>query len=416
MNSCTLQIEKLFDSVILSRNGLLHSSLKLDEMRAWDPSDFGAEDVVSHIPGYENLSFADFMNYENTGMVQGVFLSAMCSKYRVTGDSDSLKKATRTFQGILHVYEISQSIAPGFYCKPWGGKATNETSSDQYIYTMYGLDDYFSLASPQEQEKIREMIVSMTAFWLDRNYDWNYYGVPLHWRKCRFISFMALAVKHGGGLRFQTELDRLIELQKNDSSTPFQSTLKEGARDGKHLSVVPESGLSTFHSIEKAMQTQNCPRFMEICRDSMEYGKTGLAGDGTSYGPMVMDETTGKWRELKVSETTYKTCRCQSPIYGLYGPYRKGGMQVIMFAHFALAFSDYDKECGGREFAENIMQQIGTSHLTWYEDPYQLFPKEISWMSNVFSGDAAANWLWCYWKLKEKNMAEKKNSGESHAI
>lgn len=403
MKNRALQVENLFDSSLLSAEGLLYSSLKLNEMRAWEAADFSATDVVSRIPGYEQISFADFMNYENTGMVQGTFLSAMCSKYRVTGNPDSLKKAARTFQGILHVYEISRQIAPGFYCKPWGGRLTDETSSDQYIYTLYGLDDYFPLAPRREQKKIREMIISMVSFWLDRNYDWNYYGVPIHWRQCRFISFMALAVKYDGGPRFQTELNRLIEEQKKDPSTPFQSTLKEGSRNGKNLCVLPESSLSTFLSIEKAMQRWNCSRFMEICRDSMEYGKTGLAEDGTSFGPMVMDEATGKWREMKVSETTYETNRFQSPIYGLRGPYRKGGMQNIMFARFVIAFSDYDNSCGGRELAENLLNQVGMEHFTWFEDPYHIFPQEILWMTNVLAADAPAHWLWCYWKLQEKN-------------
>ena len=65
------RIEKFFDEALLSEDGLLFSSLKKDSMSSWKPEDFNAADLLPIIPGYEKMDFSDFMNYENTGMVQG---------------------------------------------------------------------------------------------------------------------------------------------------------------------------------------------------------------------------------------------------------------------------------------------------------------------------------------------------------
>lgn len=224
-------VETCVDEKLMDGNGLLFSSLKKNTMSLWKPDDFTADDLLPIIPGYERMDFSDFMNYENTGMVQGAFLSAMCLKYKLTGETGALDKARRTFSGICKVYEMSQEIADGFYCKPWGGHVTDETSSDQYIYSMSGLDDYFELAAPAEKKHISAIIVAMARFWLDHRYSWKYYGLPLEWRRARFISFMALAVKHGGGSEFRNEWERLDEFQKNNPETPFRSTVPENEFD-----------------------------------------------------------------------------------------------------------------------------------------------------------------------------------------
>jgi hypothetical protein len=320
----------------------------------------------------------------------------MCLKYKVTGNPDVLDKARQVFTGICKVYEMSQEIARGFYCKPWGGHVTDETSSDQFIYSMCGLDNYFELASIEEKKRISSMIVEMARFWMNQRYFWNYYGQPLKWRQNRFIAFMALAVKHGGGAEFLSEWKRLDEFQKNNPETPFCSTIPENEfshESGKILSMTLEASLSTFLSLESAMKSANQPYYLNICQRSFEYGCLGIADDGTSFAFLIRDP-----QELD-NCLHYKKTRALSPIFGLLAPYRKGGMQATMFARFAASFEDYSPGCGGRILAEKILQNVGNRHLTWFEDPFRIMPSEIQWMTNVFSGDAAAHWLWCHWKL-----------------
>ncbi len=149
------------------------------------------------------------------------------------------------------------------------------------------------------------------------------------------------------------------------------------------------------------MKSDNKPFYLDICRRSFEYGRLGIADDGTSFAFLVCDPKTGLLKELDRC-IQYKQTQALSPIFGLIAPYRKGGMQTIMFARFAASYEDYAPGCGGRALAEEILRRTGTGHLTWFEDPFRVMPPEIQWMANVFSGDAAAHWLWCYWKLSGK--------------
>ena len=396
------EIEQIVEDRLLDSNGLL-LSLLTPEQKPFPPGYFSKGKETITIPGYEKLDFSDFLNYENTGMVQGTFLSAMCLKYKCTGNENTLSKARRTFKGICRVYDMSQEIAQGFYCKPWGGRLTNETSSDQYIYTMTGLDDFFELALPEEKKRIRSMIVAMANFWLERRYCWNYYGQSLEWPKMRFISLMALAVKHGGGDKFLNEWKRLDRVQQSTSETPFRSTVPEKEFEQnavKILSVHPDSCLSTFLSLESAMKQDNKPFYLDICRRSFEYGCLGLTDDGNTFAFLIRDKESGGLKELE--QVSYNP-GAFTPLSRIIGPYRRGGMQNLMFARFAASYEAYAPECGGLALAEGVLRKVGVKHLTWYEDPFLIMPPEIQWKVNVFSGDAAAHWLWCYWKLAEQN-------------
>lgn len=396
-------IEDIFDSKLLDSNGILLAMLKLSTMAPLRPEDFTEKDLRYLVAGYEDLSTADFMNYENSGMVQGTFLSAMCLKYKATNDCNALQKARRTFQGIRKVYEMSQVIEHGFYCKPWGFQTRDETSSDQYIYSMTGMDDYYEFASPEEQAQIREMIVAMASFWLVHHYDWNYYGRPLHWPEGRFIGFMALALKYGGGSRFRDELNRLMEFQAHSDIPPFASTSKVHAYKDEQgrdcLNAYPEACLSTYLSLAPALKLDSTGFIMDILRDSFTSSISAIAEDGTVYERRIKDSKTGEYHEIPPEETRFVPGLI-APLAGLYGPFRKGGMQSTMFSRFAIEYAALDSNSNGREFARHILQAVGTRHLTWFEDPFGIMPDGLRWMTDIFSGDAAANWLWCYWKLK----------------
>lgn len=398
------ETERMLDRCFIPENGLMCFSLKKTGLTPWEESDFSKKETVPLIPGYEKMNFSGFMNYENTGMVLGTYLASLCFQYRVTGEQPVLEKARRTFRSIVQIYEMSRSVAPGFYCKPWGGCVTDETSSDQYIYTMSGLDEYYALGTESEQCLIREMIPSMARFWLEHNYVWKYYGKELHWRECRFIAFMALAMKYEKSELFEKELLRLADLQKQSPETPFCSTREESLHknpDGsEQLNSCPEAALSTFLSLEAAMEQYNCNRFMQIGFDSFAHGFDCLAGDGTVYGPRVRKTPDEPFHEIPVEESFYTGGRNPSPIFFLHAPYRKGGMQTTMFARFILAFDRFAPDAKNRTLAKEILLQTGTEHLTWFEDPYKIFPEELQWMTQVFSGDAAAHFLWCYWKLR----------------
>ena len=404
------KLERFYDE----KTGLMLSSLKKDNWSPWTPEDFSGDVLVPQADYYEPNTYDGVMLYENSGMVLGTFLSAMCLKYADTGDPEALKKAERTFRGIVKIYELSQSIAPGFYCKPWGGRLTDETSSDQYIYTLTGLDDYYSFASDTEKKLIQQMIPSMAEFWMSHDYIWNYLGEKLHWHESRFIGFMELAFKYSRDIKFKKEADRLIRLQKASGQIPYDANRIRRDKNGKTIfTPYPEACLSSLLSLLPALKENPELDFEKTCTGLYQLGRLGLSEDGTAYSFLEKNAEEEEFHEIPVSETVYTPVPAKYlQFFGVYGPYRKGGMQTLMYSRFLLLVKEYitvpEDVCSLVEKLLSLTWE--NDHLTWFEDPHGIFPSGIQWMTNTISGDAFSHWLWCYWKLR---LQETKPVGNS---
>ena len=395
------ELEQFYDE----KTGFLFSALNLDTRKPMTSEDLSGDAAFPIADYYAPNTYDGVMRYENTGMVQGTLLAAMCLKYRATGDPEALKKAERTFKGIVKVYEMSQVIAPGFYCKPWGGAVTDETSSDQYIYSMTGLDAYYPIASDQEKEMIRRMIPAMVEFWLSHNYEWKFLGENMQWQQTRFIGFMALAYKYSGDPKYEKEMERLIQLQKNSPQAPYNALEQNRSRqkNGQTLfSPRPEACLSSLLSMLPAMKVNPDPVFADLNKRIYHQGRQGLAPDGTVYNMLVKNADEETYHEIPLSEAAYTPVPANYfQLYGVWGPYRQGGMQTLMYSRFLLLVKDYISlpEDPVALVEELLLKTWEHDHLTWYEDPNGIFPPCIHWMQNFCSGDAVTHWLWCYWKL-----------------
>jgi hypothetical protein len=402
-----IDIELDIDTRLLDDNGILRGQLLYPDLVPYPLGYFGADKSFLKVNGYENMDLSDFINYENSGMVQGAFLAAMSYKYRVTGDADALEKARRTFQGIRYIYEISQNISEGFFCKPWGGKLSDETSSDQYIYSMTGMDAFFDLADLDEQLQIAEMIEKMTRFWKKRDYSYKYYGSLLNWQKCRFTGFMALAYKYSGKIEFLNELRRLEILPEVKNQTPFNADIvspmwSENWQDiiGRHhiFKVNAEAVSSSLLSFEPILANglERDSFYHNMLGKIFDYGCSATAPDGLGYSFLLYDSQHEKLKPLEV--TLPNPTNENWHFSGFIAPFRRGGMATTMFARAAVRIHKYLPDIGADRMALNILNKIDRKHLTWYEDPMNCFPDDLKWMSQSYSGDAAAHWLWAYWE------------------
>ncbi|NCC93383.1 MAG: hypothetical protein EOM10_08900, partial [Opitutae bacterium] len=118
------------------QRGLLRSALDMTTMKPYPPGYFTDDMDIFRDPKADIGEYSELMEYENAGMVSGAYLCAMLLKHRATRDTEALDRAYRTFYGLKDVFERSQSVEPGYFCKPYGGKVTRETSNDQYIYVL----------------------------------------------------------------------------------------------------------------------------------------------------------------------------------------------------------------------------------------------------------------------------------------
>ena len=85
--------------------------------------------------------------WEDTAADTGFYLAALSWQYRCTGDPLALRRCRRTLRALKTIYDLgAQAVEPGFLCKPYGGKASNQTSPDQLQCVSSGLDAYRRIA------------------------------------------------------------------------------------------------------------------------------------------------------------------------------------------------------------------------------------------------------------------------------
>ena len=351
--------------------------------------------------------------YENTGLVQGAFLAAMCAKYRTTGESSALAKARRTYRGVRATYELSRPGGEGFFCKPWGWKLTDETSSDQCIYSMFGMDSYYPFASEEERREIRDMIPKMARFWISRAYTYKYFGKPIKWQKCRFVSFAALGLKYSGSDEFARELGRLLSDPVVTNDVPFKASVtlcRRTLHDGNVAYSFTKECLAAYLSVFAALGGPGDGYARHVLDEIHGLASKALAPDGTVYHLLELNPD-GTFSEIPASRTYLRPKeghpRWDGLLYRTEGPYRFGGqLSAADLAALALAAQDHvpSREWIRKRGAEFLLK-ITRNHLTCIEDPNGVFPEEFAKsLHDSVNGEALSDWLLAYWELRRSGI------------
>lgn len=386
-------VERLLDDELLDGNGVYGCIKEKSDMSIWTQKGF----------------------YENSSMVQGAVLAAMSAKYRVTRDPEVLKKARWVFEGIRKIHELSRPGGKGFYCKPWDWQFQVETSSDQYVYAMFGLDAYYPLATEEEKRWIRSVIPDMVAFWIDRGYRYLYFGKDIDWPQCRFFAFMAYAKRYGGGKKFDDEWRRLLSDTSVTSSVPFRVSFSERrAKTAQGLiiySVGQESALSGCLSIDAAVRYGKDHPYYRFVTDSIsEVLTASMALDGTTMMRMVRTPD-GRYVEMDPSLTVIDPVnpgsKWNSLVFRVCGPYRGGGRNSSAGVAALALMSDYDERSAAwvKKHAADVLLKIAHGPMSSIRDPHGLFPDNgIDVYEAQLRGEGLAFWLLGYWTLRERGI------------
>ena len=408
-----LEIEHDIEEGLIDEHGLSRSSLNLDTMQPFSRGYFNGKDVYNY-PDRSWDDFSEFISYENVGMCSGAFLAAMICKYKATGDRKALEKAYRTFKGIKWLFDLSQEFEEGFYCKCYGGKLSEQISSDQYIYTFAGLDLLMQFADRETKSQIINMVEKMARFWMRRNYSYQYFGHDLNWPLERFPAFSWLAWIYTGKQEFLKEFNRLCSLDEVKEKIPFgQLSWNELIHHTKTrkpvfhfekksplrlLHINPENTESGFLSLEPMLK-YNAPH-REIWLDKLSKmfnrDKRWIAEDGFARGKALYnietDEITEARERMNISENG------EWKFFGFIG-YMRSAMWSAMFARATGAMDSYLPGSGGDKITKSILTRLHSRSLHWFKDmDGRQFPDDIKWIDRVYSGDAATHWLWAYWE------------------
>ena len=408
------RIERLVEEKFFNAGELAMSSLQWD-YAPWsmpEPSDRS----VFRIPGQRSTPVGQ-RAWENSPMVMGEFLVAMEKKYRVTGDDDALRLMRRCYNGLRKIYVISQPIGEGFFCKPYGGVVSDETSSDQYVYAVQAFDAYFGYASDAEKADICGMIAKMADYWMGIDYNRKYFGRPLQWQRCRFLSLLKMAEKYSGEAKYAKEIGRILSSREDAVESPYQCDLEYHHRgglcpDGRvNYGINAEASLSGFLAVANLKGDSVADWYYrrtveKACQEAI----VGLDPDGTAYRAIVKNDETGEFEEKDPKLTVYKTPdQVPSPwnfAGGLVsGPLRFGGQMSAAGVNALVQMAPDSPQARSWTdvYATKLLYRIARAHLSHVEDPHRLYTSGARWQTLVRSGDAHGMWLWAYWTLRERN-------------
>lgn len=393
LDSIAIGLERRLDSELTDCNGIYGCVKEKSDISKWDAKGF----------------------YENTSMVQGSLLTALCAKYRVLGDSAVLEKARKLCGGFFRIYDLSAPGGRGYYCKPWDWHYQTETSSDQYVYAFLGMDSYYPFADARDRKRIRTMIPEMARFWINRNYRYLYFGKTIDWQRCRFLSFATLGAKYSNDPAFSSEYNRLLSDPDVTNDIPFRASLalrRDVSKDGDVVyGGELESALSGVLSIYSCLSKETGhPYFSRVMDEIHDMVVNLLASDGTCYRYVVRVED-GSYLELARTRTKVSPpmpgSEWNAPNYRTFGPFRLGGRHSAAgLAALALLSPHHQRSSQWlATHGKNLLAKIAAGKLTDYEDPHHILPGDfMKIIDGRLRGEAIAYWLLAYWTMRASDI------------
>jgi len=307
--------------------GLMYSHINWEQERPFTAADFSATD--STMPGPEPHQW---MSYENSSFVSGVFLTAQCYRYQATQDPAALALARRAFGSLDANYRLTEQRDPGaeglvqkagfidpaaqqkgaqngFFCKPYYGLATDHTSTEQHFWPLVGLYRYWPHATPEIRERIKQIFGEVSRRWR-AGYKINFFGETWDLEQSfpRAQRHMFLwAVIHRMAYELTRETASLDEFARLDALYGAIPTPRETAWGLGRPSYVSTEDRS-FHvqivvaaDILLTLEPGNQARYLRGMEEWWKYSFVGQREDLLSYYFIKVDARTGAWETLPAS-------------------------------------------------------------------------------------------------------------------
>jgi len=394
-----IRIEKFIDIHLVDVQGCVYTML--DKTTKKPPTDdfFADAGVPENINDYSVPGFSrrEVSMYENCGMTTGAYLQSLVFRYRIEKNEETLEKARRCFNALKNIFQMGKDLETGFFPKIYGGHFTDETSSDQCLYAIYSMDNFYDLASAEEKKEIDFMIPAIADFWRKRKYIYNYWDQKnMQWPIFRFPIFMLMAYKHSGDKKFKDEYERLLSdwdknypqqfnllglkqkglIEPNEYEKKFNAWIVSSMPDYMTMRMMELEYLLSYDP-----QNQLVPHWKQSILDMWDQAKLALSPDGKACHMVLVDMDSGETRrpepcELGTSKTGWSTMIARATIQ-------------------ALGF--YPDNADMKEALLKVMTSLEINDMTYYDEP-ERFPPKLHFKTRFLSGDSITNWLWAYWQ------------------
>lgn len=399
LSNKAVAIEQFIDKHCIDEQGRVYTML--DKATKEPPTDifFADAGVPVNIIDYSVPGFSrrDVSMYENCGMTTGAYLQSLVFRYRIEKNEETLIKARRCFNAIKYIFELGKELEIGFFPKTYGGRFTDETSSDQCLYAIYSMDNFYEFASAEEKQEIDFMIPAIADFWRKRKYIYNYWSQKnMQWPIFRFPIFMLLAYKHSGENKFKEEYERL--LSDWDGNYPQQFNLLGHKKNGLIEADKYEKGFNAWmvfsmpdyftmrmmeleYLLKNDPQNPLAPRWKQSVLDMWKQAKLTLAPNGKAYQMILVDMDTGELRRPEACDMATSTTGWSSMI-------ARATVQALDF---------FPDDADMKEAALEVMSSLEINDMTYFDEP-ERFPPKLRFKTRFLSVDSITNWLWAYWQ------------------
>jgi len=398
----------------IDTNGLVYSAINVKTHRPWTDADCRPGDEYIKVAVYTQ---AEIQNYEDAGMTTGSYLAALAYQHQVTGDARVLARARRTFEGIASIYEMGGRQERGYFPKTYGGRCSEETSTDQYLYAMKGMMAYWPLAATDHRDKIREMMPAMVDYWVRRAYRRDYFEFKnMLWPLGRFPSLLIMAYVISEQKKYLDEFYRLNE-EFQVYRQPVESQIAPHVahpearsayekRVGKYLlSYLSSCAAMDIMELDECLLHSDAYKtyWLASMQQMWREGILEITERGLSYVSILYDPRSGAvtppapgW----IHETPPQSSDSWSFSFWT-GTLLRGCS--TMLARVGNHVAHWLPEENAGDVVRRILTEISPQDMRNYIDPdgRQMLAQH-RFLGDEVSGIAITNWLWAYWQGREQ--------------
>ncbi|MBO4491225.1 MAG: hypothetical protein J5944_07685 [Lentisphaeria bacterium] len=343
------------------------------------------------VPGYTR---SELLKYEDSNMASGAAMNASVLEYRRTGAPEALARAQRLYRGLKKIEETGSTFESGFITKFYGGRFTKETSTDQCLYHIYGLDAYFEVATGEERCHIRKIVPEIVRFWIRHNYTYTYFEWEnMKWPPLRFPSLLAIAWEYSHEEIFRSEFERIIS--ENIDCVPEFNCIDRYR--GRRFSDYEEKHNIRFlnnMAVRVTMDIMNLSLMLRVFPEH-RYAAIWKKGIKTiweqSRNSLLPD---GRYQTLKFYEAD--TGKTVEPYDDCPLPWAKSAWSTMIVRGGLMGLPympEYTEEVV--KHTENVLGKLEPEAMTYMEELHQ-YPDDQRFKERFLSGDAIADYLWAY--------------------
>jgi len=439
-------LQAIYQQVAFSPSEIMYSMQYYadGEIRPFTAQDFvGKTTLDTHVGKLQLDGPWDYLHGENAITASGLYLAAQAYRLKVGAEPEAVDEAARAFHSLERIFEMGvQAGMPGWMCKPYGFRPSNQTSPDQYLHACWGLYTYHAVAPSAHRRRIEDMIIAFADFWRHADYVLTYFGN--HWDQknepgysnATMMLVNVLAYHFSGDPVYRCETEWFREHQywmQRSGVEELRRQYAEQWRASGRVDAVP-SGMPWVTPLlqpgETLLWEQACLcEFAAVAADVIHQlqpdllgdslpglmaqwwrqGQYGIGDDLLPYYWFALDLVHDTWRPLPSTELAPREqWAFGDPLMGAVSQVRWCDPLARAMAASVIAQRHVPAMAEQiRAQATRLMDGTDATRLHWIVDPdgRQLLP-EISYYGQCLSSEVPATFLAAYWRGRLEGLWE----------